>query len=528
MAVDAISHQPESTTASTRRLRESLRVMMGKVGFDTDAYLKVQTKEILERVGRFETLYLEFGGKLCYDMHAARVLPGYRQTAKIELLKKLGDIDMIYCVSAKDLAKGRVRRDFGLTYDNQSLKDIQDIGDFGLDVKAVVITRYDRQEAAQIFKKKLENFGVKVYLHAEIPGYPNDIEKVLEGYERQPYVETEEKLVIVTGVGGNSGKMAFCLSQIYHEREGGESPGFAKFETFPIWNLKLDHPINMAYEAATADLKDVNMVDGFHEDSYGIVAVNYNRDIENYNILRNLMQRITGDENPFGYKSPTDMGVNMAKKGVVDDGVCQEAAKQEIIRRYFRYYREKVEGIETQETIDQMEEIIKKAGVRLEDRKVVAPARNAAQEAEKTGKGYTGVFCGAAIELNDGRVITGKNSALLHAESAAILNAVKELGGISDDVELISKNVLKTITSMKKELLGRRTPCLNVVETLIALAVSSATDNVAKTALSRLKELKDCEMHITHLPTPGDEAGLIRLSMNVTTDAKLSLLSHFQ
>jgi len=501
---------------------------MEKPGFDTDAYLKVQTGEILRRVGKFERLYLEFGGKLCYDMHAARVLPGYRQTAKIELLKKLGDIDLIYCISAKDIAKGRVRRDFGLTYDNQTLKDIQDIRDFGLDVRAVVITRYSHQEPAQIFRKKLENFGMRVYIHVETPGYPNDMGKVLDGYERQPYVEGKEKLVIVTGVGGNSGKMAFCLSQIYHERKRGDKTGFAKFETFPIWNLTLNHPINMAYEAATADLKDVNMVDKFHEDAYGVVAINYNRDMENFNILKNLMQGITNERDPFGYKSPTDMGVNMAKEGIVSDETCQEAAKQEIIRRYFRYLREKVDGIETQETLEQMERIMKKAGVRLEDRKVVEPARKSANEAEKCGKGYNSVFCGAAIELKDGRIITGKNSSLLHAESAAILNSVKRLEGVSDNVDLISNNVLKTITHMKKELLNKRTPSLNVEETLIALAISSEMNPVAKTALTRLKELKDCEMHITHLPTAGDEAGLIRLSMNVTTDAKLSVLSQFQ
>lgn len=496
-------------------------------GFDTDAYLKAQTGEILDRVDGFERLYLEFGGKLCYDMHAARVLPGYRETAKIELLKQLGDIDLIYCVSAKDLARGRVRRDFGLTYDNQTLKDLRDIADFGLEVDSVVISRFDGQEQAEIFRNKLENFGFNVYLHSEIPGYPYDIESVLRGYERQPYVETAEKLVIVTGVGGNSGKMAFCMSQIHHDRGRGENTGFAKFETFPIWNLDISHPINMAYEAATADLGDVNVVDRFHEDAYGVSAVNYNRDMENFNILRNLMRGITGDDSPFGYMSPTDMGVNMAGDGIVDDGVCRRAAEQEIIRRYFRYRREKVEGIESQETVDRMMDIMEKAGVGPEDRRVVGAARKAASEAEGGGKGFKGVFCGAAIELGGGRMVTGKNSNLLHSESAAILNAVKELGGVPDGTDLIGGDVLKRIAHMKKELLNKRTPCLNVEETLIAMAVSSASNPVAKKALSRLKELRGCEMHITHLPTPGDEAGLIRLKMNVTTDAKLSQLSGY-
>jgi len=497
-------------------------------GFDTNKYLKEQTKRILERVSKFEKLYLEFGGKLCYDLHAARVLSGYDSTTKIELLKKLGDIEIIYCISAKDIEKGRVRRDFGLTYANQTLKDISDIKDFVLKVDSVIITRYSNEHSVKIFKKKLENFGMKVHIHKEIEGYPNNIKNVLHGYEKQPYVETKKKLIIVTGVGGNSGKMAFCLSQIYHERKKEIKTGFAKFETFPIWNLTLNHPINVAYEAATADLLDVNMVDPFHKRAYGITAINYNRDIENFNILQKLMQKITKETNPFGYKSPTDMGVNMAKTGIIDDNICRKAAKQEIIRRFFRYYREKVEGIETQDTIDRMQEIMKKVKVKPEDRKVVTVARKAAEEAEKKGKGFNNVFCGAAIQLKNGKIVSGKNSPLLHAESAAILNAVKELSNVPDNIDLISSNVIKIITNMKKGLLNKKACSLNVDETLIALAMSSTTNPTAKTALDKLKELENCEMHITHLPTQGDEAGLIRLNMNVTTDAKLSLLPYFQ
>jgi uncharacterized protein (UPF0371 family) len=501
---------------------------MHKTGFDTNKYLKEQTKRILERVGKFQKLYLEFGGKLCYDLHAARVLPGYESTTKIELLKKLGDIEIIYCISSKDIERGRVRRDFGLTYDNMTLKDISDIKDFGLKVSSVIITRYSGEHSVKIFKKRLENFGMKVYIHEEIKGYPNDIKKVLEGYEKQPYVKTDKKLILVTGVGGNSGKMAFCLSQIYHERKKNLKTGFAKFETFPIWNLQLKHPINVAYEAATADLLDVNMVDPFHKKAYGITSINYNRDVENFNILKNIMQKITKEKDPFGYKSPTDMGVNTAKKGIVNDNVCRKAAKQEIIRRYFRYLREKVEGIQTQETIDRMEEIMKEVKVKPEDRKVVRAARKAAEEAEKKGKGFNNMFCGAAIELKNGKIVTGKNSPLLHAESAAILNAVKELAKIPDDIDLISTDVIKVITNMKKDLLNKKTSCLNVDETLIALAMSSTTNPTAKKTLDKLKELENCEMHITHLPTKGDEAGLMRLNMNVTTDAKLSLLPYFQ
>jgi uncharacterized protein (UPF0371 family) len=501
---------------------------MQLIGFDTEKYLKEQTRKILERVGKFEKLYLEFGGKLCYDFHAARVLPGYKATMKVDLLKKLNDIEIIYCVSAKDIEKGRVRRDFGLTYDNQTLKDISDISDFGLKVDHVVITRYSNEHSARIFKKKLENFGIDVYVHNETEGYPANIEKVLQGYAKQPFIKTSKKLVIVTGVGGNSGKMATCLSQIYHERKKGLKTGFAKFETFPIWNLELNHPINVAYEAATADLKDVNMVDPFHKKAYNSIAINYNRDIENFNILISLMKKITGEKYPFGYRSPTDMGVNMAAAGIIDDKVCREAAKQEIIRRYFRYYREKVEGIEAQETIDIIEKIMKKVNVKPEDRKVVIYARKAAEDAKKSGKGFDNIFCGAAIELKNGKIITGKNSSLFHAESAVVLNAIKDLSNIPDEIDLLSPEVIKTIINMKKELLGKKSCSLNVDETLISLAMSSTTNPMAKAALKRLEELRECEMHMTHLPKQGDEAGLVRLMMNVTTDAKLALLTHFQ
>ena len=497
---------------------------MHKVGFDTDKYITEQTKRILERVGKFERLYLEFGGKLCYDMHAARVLPGYKSTAKIELLKRLGDIEIIYCISAIDIERGRVRRDFGLTYDNQALKDIGDIKHFGLKVNCVIITRYINQRSSKIFKKKLENFGMKVYIHDEIEGYPNNIEKVLAGYEKQPYAETKKKLIIVTGVGGNSGKMAFCLSQIYHERKKEIKTGFAKFETFPIWDLELNHPVNAAYEAATADLKDINMVDPFHKKAYGITAVNYNRDIENFNILQKLMQKITKEKDPFGYKSPTDMGVNAAATGIVDDKACREAAKQEIVRRYFRYYREKIEGIETQDTIDRTQEIMKKVHVKLEDRKVVKAARKAEEEAKKR-KGFNGVFCGAAIELKDGKIVAGKNSPLLHAESAVVLNAIKEMAKIPDDIDLISPHIIRAITGMKKDLLNRKSYSLNAEEIIIALTISAETNPTAEKALGKLKELENCEMHLTHLPKSGDEAGLMRLNMNMTTDAKLVLLT---
>jgi len=497
---------------------------MSKIGFDTDLYLTEQTKKIQERVGKFEKLYLEFGGKLCYDMHAMRVLPGYTSTAKIDLLKKLGDIDIIYCVSTKDILRGRVRRDFGLTYDNQTLKDISDINYFGLKVSAVVITRFSGEPSILQFKNKLENYGIKVYIHTEIEGYPNDLEKVLQGYDRQQYVETSSKLTIITGVGGGSGKMALALSQIYHERKKGIKTGFAKFETFPIWNLELNHPVNVAYEAATADMLDINMVDPYHKEAYSIEAINYNRDIENFTILHNLMKRITGELEAFGYRSPTDMGVNMAKAGIVNDVTCREAGKQEIIRRYFRYFREKVEGIETQDTIDQMHLIMNKVSVFPEDRKVVKYAEDIAHAA----RGFDGVSCGAAIQLPDKTILTGKNSELFHAESAVLLNAIKTLSNIPDEIDLLSPEVIKSITEMKYSLQNKRGSSLNVNETIIALAICSSTNPAAKHALTKLKELENCEMHLTHLPTPGDEAGLIRLKMNISTSAKISSIPDFQ
>jgi uncharacterized protein (UPF0371 family) len=501
---------------------------MHEIGFDPEIYIKNQSEKIFERVSRFEKLYLEFGGKLCYDLHAARVLPGYTATTKVDLLKHLGDIEILYCVSARDIEKGRVRRDFGLTYDNMMLKDISDIADFGLKVDKAVITLYEGQPSVPKFKTKLENFGLDVYIHEVIPGYPEDMDKVLEGYSKFPYIKIDKRLIIVTGVGGGSGKMATCLSQIAHERKQGHNTGFAKFETFPIWNLELNHPVNVAYEAATADLLDVNMEDPYHKEAYGVTSINYNRDVENFAILTKLMRAVTDEEHPFGYRSPTDMGVNAAKTGITDDEVCQKAARQEIIRRYFRYYREKIEGIETQATLDQMDMIMKKVEVTPEDRPVAKAARDAAEEAREKGKGFKDIYCGAAIQVPDGTIVTGKNSPVLHAESAAILNAVKVLSNIPDGIDLISPEVVKTITDMKQGLLSKKATSLNVDETLIALAISSATNPTAKLALVNLKGLQGCEMHITHLPKAGDEAGLIPLKMNVTTDAKLSLLPYFQ
>jgi uncharacterized protein (UPF0371 family) len=502
----------------TNRKSSSLK----KTGFDTDKYLVAQTNEILKRVKKFDKrMYLEFGGKLCYDYHAARVLPGYEPDTKIRLFKKLSkDMQIIYCVSAKDIQRGKMRGDFGLPYDQQTLKDIADLKDKGLEVSCVAITIYNGESLADRFKRYLENLGIKVYVFTEIKGYPNDLDLVVSdnGYGSQPYIRTEKPLVVVTGAGGGSGKMSLCLSQMYHDHKRGIKSGFSKFETFPIWNLPVDHPVNIAYEAATADLGDYNMVDPFHKRKYGITAINYNRDIENFELMKNILDRILGNES-IPYNSPTDMGVNKAKVGIINDEICREAGKQEIIRRYFRYKEEMMLGAESKETVEHAKEIMKKLGLKPEDRGVVLPARKASEEAKRKGKGNKGVFCGAAIELPKGKIVTGKNSPLLHASSAAVLNVIKVLAGITDDTHLIQPNVLNSIEMLKTKTLGMKSESLNLDETLIALSASSFKNPETKKAISKLTELKNCEMHITHIPTNGDRSGLRKIGLNVTTDA---------
>jgi len=496
-------------------------------GFDTDKYLKVQTKAIKERVKKFKgKLYLEFGGKLSYDLHASRVLPGYDPTAKIQLLKNLKDIELIYCVSAKDIQKGRVRRDFGLTYDNQTLKDIADFKFFGLKVLAVVISLYEGESLAKRLKEKLEQRGIKTYFFKKIPGYPNNIERVVskDGYGIQPYIQTKKPIIIVTGTGPGSGKMSFCLSQMYHDHQKGISSGFAKFETFPIWNLPLNHPVNIAYEAATADLKDINIVDPFHKKAYGITAINYNRDIENFAIMKKMISRIVGN-NIYAakYQSPTDMGVNTAKAGIIDDLAVRAAARQEIIRRYFRYYEERIEGIEKQSTVDWMKKIMAKAKVKITDRPTVVAAQKRVKEIKKKNRGLLGICCAAAIELADGKIITGKNSLLLHAESATILNALKFLARIPDEIDLLSSQVIQNIIYLKKDFFGSASGALNIEETLIGLAISAATNPMAEKALTMLAELKNSELHSTYLPSQTNKNTLIKLQINYTTDAELIL-----
>ena len=490
-----------------------------KKGFDTEKYLDVQSREILKRVGNFEKLYLEFGGKICDDFHAARVLPGYEPNTKIKMLQMIKqDSEIVFCISAKDIENGKMRGDFGLTYESMTLKSINDLRIFGLDVSAIVVNRFSGEKKVLAFLNYLGNIGLKGYLQKEIEGYPADIEKIVseEGYGQNPYVESEKKIIIVIGVAPGSGKMSFCLSQLYHDFKKGINSGFAKFETFPIWNLSIEHPVNIAYEAATADIGDFLMVDPFHLKEYGISAVNYNRDIENFPILQNILKKINKDI----YKSPTDMGVSKAKEGITNEEVVGLAAKQEIIRRYFRYKKDVLFGIVDKEVVDKTEKLMLKLGLNESQRKVVLAARRCAEDCYMGNKGYKNLFCGTAIELSDGKIITGKNFSLLHSESAAVINALKYLAQIPDDIFLIPKNIIQNIREMKKNICGSVSPSLDVNEVLIALSISAGSNPSAEKCVDKIPLLKNCEMHTTHFPSRGDEEGIRNLGLNMTTDFK--------
>ncbi len=500
-----------------------------KIGFDNEKYLKEQTFAILERVKKFDNkLYLEFGGKIIYDYHASRVLPGFHPNVKMKLLKELKDrSDIILCIYAGDIERRKVRADFGITYDVDAMKLIDDLRDYDIDVTAVVITRYENQPAAKIFKNKLERRNIKVYTHKFTKGYPTNIDMIVsdEGYGANDYIETSKPLVIVTGPGPGSGKLATCLSQMYHEHKRGIKAGYAKFETFPIWNIPLKHPVNVAYESATADLKDFNLIDPFHLEAYGKTAINYNRDVEVFPVLKRILEKITRGVSM--YKSPTDMGVNRAGFGIIDDETIKEAAKQEIIRRVFRYKCEYIMGFVDKETVDRAELLMDEVEAKPEDRKTVIPAREASKEAEECGKGNEGIFCGSAIELKDGTIISGKNSPLMHSASSLILNTIKILAGIPDEIHLLSPKVIESIFNLEKNILGEKSVSLDMEETLIALSISATTNPTAQAAMEELRELRGCEVHMTHIPTPGDEAGLRRLGVNLTSDPNFSTNSLF-
>ena len=497
-----------------------------KIGFDHEKYLEEQSKYILERVNNYDKLYLEFGGKLLFDLHAKRVLPGFDENAKIKLLHKLREnVEVVICVYAGDIERNKIRGDFGITYDMDVLRLIDDLRSYDLEVNSVVITRYNDQPSATVFINKLERRGIKVYKHRATKGYPTDVDTIVseEGYGKNPYIETSKPIVVVTAPGPGSGKLATCLSQLYHENKRGNVAGYSKFETFPVWNVPLKHPLNIAYEAATVDLKDVNMIDYFHLEAYGETAVNYNRDLETFPVLKRIIEKITGKESV--YKSPTDMGVNRVGFGIVDDEVVKEASRQEIIRRYFKTGCEYKKGYVDQETFEHAKLIMEQVNLKEEDRKVVIPARERAAKLREEGD--NGIHTAVAMELNDGTILTGKGSELLDASAAVLLNSIKHLANIADDMHLISPVILEPILALKSKTLGNQKISLNCEEVLIALSISAATNPIAQVAMEKLSMLKGCQVHsVTILPTT-DEQTFRKLGVDVTCDAEYASESLF-
>lgn len=495
---------------------------MTHIGFDSNKYVEEQTKYILERVKNSEgRLYIECGGKLLHDMHASRVLPGFDPNNKMKVFQALKDhIDIILCIYAGDIEKKKMRGDFGISYDADVFKTIDDFATYGIKCDKVVITRFDNQPAACQFKEKLIRRGIHVYTHSATPGYPTNIDLVVSdvGYGKNEYIPVSAPVVIVNAPGPNSGKLATCLNQMYHEAKMGEKPSYAKLETFPVWNLPLDHPVNIAYEAATVDLGDINMIDHFHLQNYNQIAVNYNRDIEAFPLLSKILEKITGE--PCIYKSPTDMGVNRCGFGITDDEACREAGRQEIIRRYYNTQTDYAIGLCNEDTVTRMLSIMDKANLKPEDRPVVKPAELALEKAISEGKGKDGTVCAASLELPDGRMATAHNSEVFHAASALILNALKIIADIPKEFDLINKKVIDTILIMKRDILAGKGVSLNLDETLIALAMSAAEDENARKAMEALPLLKGAEVHLTHIPSPGDSKGLRKLGLQFTSDPK--------
>lgn len=485
---------------------------MTEKAFDNEKYLSLQSARIRERINRFGgKLYLEFGGKLYDDNHASRVLPGFRPDSKLRMLLQIKDqVEMVIAINADDIEKNKIRGDLGITYDRDVIRLIDIFRDFGLYVSSVVLTRFRGQAIATAFQQRLEGMGIRVYHHYAIEGYPSYIAHVVsdEGFGKNDYIETTRELVVVTAPGPGSGKLATCLSQLYHEYRRGRTAGYAKFETFPVWNLPLNHPVNLAYEAATADLNDVNMIDPFHLDAYGITTVNYNRDVEAFPVLAAIFEKIVGHS---PYASPTDMGVNMVGSCIVSDVAACFASRQEIIRRYYAALCEEKQGKASGEEVRKLELLMRKAGVRPEERRAVAPAL---ERAEETGKPA------AAMELPDGRIVTGKTSDLLGASSALLLNALKLLGGMPDELHLISPVVLDPIQHLKVDHLGNRNPRLHTDETLIALSISAATNPTAELAMEQLSKLRGCEVHSSVILSPVDEKTFKRLGVNLTCEPR--------
>lgn len=479
----------------------------------------MQSEHIRERINQFDNkLYLEFGGKLFDDYHASRVLPGFAPDSKLQMLMQLSDqAEIVVVISAGDIEKNKVRGDLGITYDLDVLRLIEAFRGKGLYVGSVAITQYTGQKSADAFKKKLENLDIPVYILYSIDGYPNNVSHIVsdEGYGKNDYIKTTRPLVVITAPGPGSGKMATCLSQLYHEQKRGVRAGYAKFETFPIWNIPLKHPVNLAYEAATADLNDINMIDPFHLEAYGETTINYNRDVEIFPVLNAMFQRIYG-ESP--YKSPTDMGVNMAGNCICDDDACQEASRQEIIRRYYASRRRLLLGACSEEETYKLEMLMNQANITVHDRPVVDAALT---EAERTNGPA------AALELPDGSIVTGKTSDLLGACSALLLNTLKELAGIEHEIKIISPQAIEPIQSLKTKYLGSRNPRLHTDEVLIALSVSAATSKDARLAMDQLPKLKGCQVHVSVMPGSVDIKQFKRLSIQATFEAKYEKNSVF-
>ncbi len=483
-----------------------------KLGYDNNKYLQTQSAHIQERIAQFGgKLYLEFGGKLYDDFHASRVLPGFQPDSKLRMLLQMKDqVEMVIAINAADIEKNKVRGDLGITYDRDVIRLIDIFRDFGLYVSSVVLTRYNDQPGAKAFQARLESLGVKVYHHFAIAGYPADTVHIVsdEGFGKNEYIQTTRELVVVTAPGPGSGKLATCLSQLYHEHKRGVRAGYAKFETFPVWNLPLNHPVNLAYEAATADLSDVNMIDPFHLDAYGKTTVNYNRDVEAFPVLVAMFEKILGR---CPYKSPTDMGVNMVGNCIIDDETVREASRQEIVRRYYDALCAQKKGKISDDVVWKLELLMKKAGVTPEARRVVAPAL---QRAEETGQPA------AAMELPDGTIVTGKTSDLLGASSALLLNALKILGGMPHDLHLISPVAIDPIQHLKVDHLGNRNPRLHTDETLIALSISAATSPTAELAMEQLWKLRGCDVHSSVILSPVDERTFKRLGIHLTCEPR--------
>ena len=489
-----------------------------KYGFDNNKYLKMQSEHIKERIAMFgDKLYLEFGGKLFDDYHASRVLPGFEPDSKFKMLQQLKDqAEIVLVISAPSIEKNKIRRDSGLTYDAEVLRLIETFRKMGFLANSVVITQYAGQPSADQYRRRLTNLGLRSYLHYVIEGYPDNIDLIVsdEGYGRNEYVETTKPLVVITAPGPGSGKMATCLSQLYHEHKRGIQAGYAKFETFPIWNLPLKHPVNMAYEAATADLNDVNMIDPFHLEAYGQTTVNYNRDVEIFPVLNAIFEQILGDS---PYKSPTDMGVNMVGNCILDDKICCEAANQEIIRRYYHCLCDLKRGNSSKEILYKLQLLMKQGGLTINDRPVVKAAM---QREEETG------HPAVAIELSDGTLVTGKTTELLGAASACLLNSLKVVEGIDHEVHLVSPQAIEPIQTLKTSDLGSINPRLHTDEILIALSISAATDKRAALALSALRQLKGCEVHSSVMLSSVDEAVFKKLGMHLTCEPKTESDNH--